>query len=153
MWSPGPWRPGPRTTSSSPSRRRSWWPGYRRSLRRRTPPGPAGPHQPFSLGELSIDYTRRRVTVAGRPVPLTDTEYRLLVELSVNAGLTLSLDHLLQRVWGPGRSVTAGQVRTVVKNLRRKLGDDADNPSYVFTEQRVGYRMANGETQAAEPFE
>ena len=116
-------------------------------LRRRTPPGPAGPHQPFSLGELTIDYTRRRVTVAGRPVQLTDTEYRLLVELSVNAGLTLSLDHLLQRVWGPGRSVTAGHVRTVVKNLRRKLGDDADSPAYVFTEQRVGYRMANGETE------
>jgi len=120
-------------------------------LRRRTPAGPPGPSGPFSLGELSIDYARRRVTVAGRPVLLTDTEYRLLMELSVNAGLTLSLDHLLQRVWGPGRSVSVGHVRTVVKNLRRKLGDDADNPSYVFTDQRVGYRMANGETQAAEP--
>ena len=111
-------------------------------LRRRTPPGPSGPSQPFSLGDLLIDYTHRRLTVAGRPVRLTFTEYRLLFELSVNAGLTLSHDHLLQRVWGTDRPVNAGQLRTVVKNLRRKLGDDADSPSYIFTEQRVGYRMA-----------
>ena len=114
-------------------------------LRRRTPTGPPGPLEPFSLGELTIDYARRRVTAAGRPAQLTDTEYRLLVELSVNAGATLTYDQLLQRVWGPGRSVSVGQVRTVVKNLRRKLGDDADSPIYVFTDERVGYRMPPGE--------
>ncbi len=119
-------------------------------LRRRTPPGPSGPSEPFSLGDLTIDYMRRRVTVADRPTQLTDTEYRLLMELAVNAGLTLTYDHLLQRVWGPGRSVYTGQVRTVVKNLRRKLGDDADNPSYIFTEQRVGYRMAKGDVVGRE---
>ena len=91
-------------------------------LRRRAVPERLGPSEPYLLDELSIDYAQRRVTVANRPVELTDTEYRLLVELSVNGGLTLTHDHLLRRVWGSGRSVSAGQVRTVVKNLRRKLG-------------------------------
>ena len=114
-------------------------------LRRRTPPGASEP-EPYQQGDLSIDYTHRRVTVTGRPVRLTDTEYRLLIELSTNAGRVLTHRHLLQRVWGPRRSVSTGQVRTVVKNLRHKLGDNADNPAYIFTEQRVGYRMQKGET-------
>ena len=54
------------------------------------------------MGDLTIDYAERRVTLAGRPVPLTDLEYRLLFELSVNAGRLLDHEHLLQRVWGMG---------------------------------------------------
>ena len=115
-------------------------------LRRRTRPGASPPSEPYRQGNLSIDYTHRQVTVAGRPIRLTDTEYRLLTELSINAGLVLSHRHLLQRVWGPQRPASAGQVRTVVKNLRRKLGDNADDPAYIFTEQRAGYRMQKGDT-------
>ena len=48
---------------------------------------------------------------------------------------------LLQRVWDQGHSGDAGLVRTVVKRLRQKLGDDAYEPKYIFTETRVGYRM------------
>ena len=81
----------------------------------------------------------------GRAVPLTNIEYRLLSELSVNAGRALTHEQLLQRVWGPEHSGQPGAVRTFVKNLRRKLGDDADNPKYIHTELRVGYRMPKGE--------
>ncbi len=115
-------------------------------LRRQAAPVRAEPSDPYRLGELSIDYTHNRVTVANRPVRLTDLEYRLLLELSVKAGRVLTHDYLLQRVWGPGHSVGPGQVRTVVKNLRRKLGDDTGNPTWIFTEQRVGYRMATAQT-------
>ena len=86
----------------------------------------------------------------GRAVPLTNIEYRLLSELSVNAGRVLTHDQLLQRVWGPEHSGQPGAVRTFVKNLRRKLGDDADTPTYIFTEPRVGYRMPKGEGQGTE---
>ena len=55
-------------------------------------------------------------------------------------------DQLLQAVWGPERTGEPWLVRNVVKRLRRKLRDAADNPTYVFTEPRVGYRMAKGET-------
>ena len=51
---------------------------------------------------------------------------------------------LLQRVWGLECSRQPGAVRTFVKNLRRKLGSDADTPVYIFTEPGVGYRMPKG---------
>ena len=116
------------------------------ALRRRAAPELAEPSEPYRLGELTIDYPERRVSLLGRSVRLTDIEYRLLDELSVNAGRVLTHDHLLQRIWGLGHSGHSGPVRTFVKNLRHKLGDDADHPAYIFTEPRVGYRMAKGET-------
>ena len=103
------------------------------------------PYGPYDTGGLTIDYAQRRVTLAGRPVELTATEYALLYELSVHAGRVLTHDVLLQRVWGPERTGEPWQVREVVKRLRRKLGDNAQSPTYIFTEPRVGYRMAKGE--------
>ena len=98
-------------------------------------------------GDLTIDYPRRRVTVAGRTVALTVIEYRMLVELSANAGRALTHQHLLQRVWGPDKGEDSGPVRNIVRRLRRKLDDDPGNPSYIFAEPSVGYRMAEAETQ------
>ena len=115
------------------------------AMRRRTGPEPDAPVEPYVLGDLTINYSERRVYLAGSPVHLTDLEYRFLFELSVNAGRVLTHDHLLGRVWGPGHPGHSGPVRTVVKNLRSKLGDEAGNPSYVFNEPRVGYRMERGE--------
>ena len=119
-------------------------------LRRWTATRSAEPPEPYAVGELTVNYAERRVSLAGHPVQLTDTEYRMLFELSANAGRVLAHGELLQRVWGPAHSGRTGAVRSVVKNLRRKLGDDADNPAYVFNEPRVGYRMAKGETAEGE---
>ena len=105
----------------------------------------AEPPQPFVLGDLSIDYAERRIAVAGRPVELTATEYDILFKLSVHAGPVSAHEHLLRRVWGPDNSGDAGLVRTIVKRLRQKLGDDAKNPRYILTQPRVGYWMARGE--------
>ena len=107
------------------------------------------PSEPYVLGDLTIDYAERRVTLAGRPLPLIAMEYRLLAELSANAGRLLTYEHLLERVWGEKSSGDVRPMRTIISKLRRKLGDDADNPTYIFTEPRVGYRMPKGET--AEP--
>ena len=115
------------------------------ALRRRAVPKPAEPSEPYRVGHLVIDYTERSVSMAGRPIKLTDLEYRLLFELSVNSGQVLNHQQLLQRVWGPGHPGYSGPVRTVVKNLRRKLDDDAGNPTYIFNEPRVGYRMVRGD--------
>ena len=102
--------------------------------------------EPFVLGNLAIAYDRRRVSVAGRAVQLTATEYELLRVLSVNAGRVVTYDTLLRRVWG---NHTGGlhPVRSFMKKLRRKLGDDAANPTYIRTERGIGYRMPRpGET-------
>ena len=113
------------------------------ALRRCDAPDPA---EPYVLGDLVIDYAERLVTLAGAPVRLTAIEYRTLVELSVNAGRVSTYGHLLRRVWGVEEGGEIGPLRTVVNTLRRRLGDDAKNPSYIFTELRVGYRMPRGET-------
>ena len=101
----------------------------------------AGPSEPYRSGELAVDYEERRVTLAGRPVKLTATEFDLLSALSANGGRVLTHDYLLGKVWGSRKASDARGVRAIVKRLRRKLGDDADSPTYIFTEPRVGYRM------------
>ena len=98
----------------------------------------------FMLGELAIDYARREVTVAGREVELTATEYELLRTLSVDAGRVVPFDALVRRAWGgrnPGTSKSRQPVRSFVRKLRAKLGDDAANPRYIFNERAIGYRM------------
>ena len=117
-----------------------------RAVLRRSPALPVEePSGPFVLEDLTLDYAGRAVSVAGQPVSLTPTEYRLLYELSVSAGTTLTFDHLLDRVWGLKDSGNRGNLRTYVKRLRRKLGDDVGSPKYIFPEPGIGYRMGNPE--------
>ncbi len=98
--------------------------------------------EPFVLGELVIDYERRRVKVGQRAVSLTATEYELLRILSVNAGRVVTSESLLRQAWGTRDASDTEPVRAFVKKLRAKLGDDAANPVYIFNERGVGYRMA-----------
>ena len=111
----------------------------------------AEPAEPYVLGELAIDFPERRVTLAGRPVELTATEYGLLAELAANGGRVLTHQHLLERVWGEKSAGDVRPMRTIVSKLRRKLGEDAENPRYLFTEPRVGFRMPRGEKPPATP--
>ncbi len=108
----------------------------RAALRNRAEP------EPFELGELAIDYARRRVTLAGVPVELTATEYEVLSVLSVNAGRVETYRSLLRKAWsrhqGPGNPKL---VHAVVQRLRRKLGEDGTKASYILNERGVGYRM------------
>ena len=102
--------------------------------------------EPYRLEELTIDYAERRVTVAGEPVRLTPLEYRMLAELASNGGRVLTHRHLLRRLWGIRNDSDLRPMRTVIKSLRSKLGDDSKNPTYIFTEPRGGYRMARATT-------
>ena len=108
------------------------------------------PWEPYVLGDLVIDYAGRSVSLAGQPVQLMAIEYRLIAELSSNAGRVLTQQRLLEQVWGGKSSGDVRPLRTIVSRLRRKLGDDADNPVYIFTEPRNGYWMPKGETQGEE---
>ncbi len=98
--------------------------------------------EPFLLGDLAINYGERAVTVAGRTVQLTPIEYDLLRTLSVNAGRVTTYDFLIRQVWSSREHANSRLVRTFVKNLRRKLGDDATVPTYVHNVRGVGYRLA-----------
>ncbi len=114
----------------------------RGALRRWTGPDPV---EPFVVGELVIDYITRQVTLAGERVRLTAIEYRTLVELSLNAGQVLTYEYLLKKVWNVDSHGDLRPMRTAISTLRRRLGDAANNPTYIFTEPRVGYRMARGD--------
>ena len=111
------------------------------ALRQRAEP------EPFVLRDLAIHYEQRRVTVGGRPVDLTVTEYELLRLLSLNAGRVLTYETLMEQVWGGWNSPGTYRVRTFVKKLRRKLGDDAGKPGYILTERGVGYRVPDPEDE------
>ena len=95
----------------------------------------------FVLGELAIEYEPRRVTVGGDEVELTATEYELLRLLSVNAGRVVHFDTILRRIWDGREGADANLVRIFVRTLRRKLGDDAEDPTWIFNLRGVGYRM------------
>ena len=109
------------------------------ALRRRTDPAP------FVLGDLAIDRPRRRVTLAGRPLRLTAIEYRLLHALSLDVGGATTYESLMRRVWGDRGGSNPQAVRSAIRKLRRKLGDDAKNPRYILGERGVGYRMPEPE--------
>ena len=108
----------------------------RAALRRHAEP------EPFAWGRLAIDYARREVTLAGRPVDMTATEYEVLRVLSSSAGRVVTYRSLLRRAWGrhPGRNAPK-LVHALVKRLRRKLGENAADATYILNERGVGYRM------------
>ena len=93
-------------------------------------------------GDLVVDYGQRRVSVAGREVRLTTVEFELLRSLAVAGGRIVTTETLLRKVWGRRSADDTDRVRTAVKKLRRKLGDHAANPAYIFNEHGVGYRFA-----------
>ncbi|MCY3602023.1 MAG: response regulator [Chloroflexi bacterium] len=112
------------------------------ALRRRAA---SEPEEPYVRGDLVIDFSERRVVLAGQLITLTPIEHRTLVELSANAGRVVTHEQLLRRVWGLQAGDDIRPMRTAINSIRRKLGDDAASPTYIFTEARVGYRMAKPE--------
>jgi two-component system KDP operon response regulator KdpE len=110
-----------------------------RSALRRAAPGPPGPSI-VGFGPLRLDLPRRLVTLDREPVHLTPTEYALLELLATNPGKLLTHGFLLQRVWGGAYGAQPHYVREYVRQLRRKLRDDAAAPRFIATEQGVGYR-------------
>ncbi|PZF94741.1 response regulator transcription factor [Micromonospora deserti] len=110
-----------------------------RALRRRTR-GAAPPVPVFTCGELEISPDAGEVRRAGRTVPVTRTEFRLLCELAEHAGRVLSRQQLLQRVWG----YDTGDERLVdvhVGRLRQKIEDDPGNPRHLVTLRGLGYKL------------
>jgi len=95
----------------------------------------------FTSGELTVDLARRLVTVGGREVQVTPTEYDLLRALVTHAGKVLTHRQLLRQVWGVGYENEAHLLRVNMSNLRHKLEPDAARPSYILTEPGVGYRL------------
>jgi two-component system KDP operon response regulator KdpE len=96
----------------------------------------------FETGTVRVDLGARRVTVSGRDVHLTPTEYRLLTTLVKHAGKVLTQRFLLKEVWGPGYVERPHYLRIQMANLRQKLEADPAQPKLLLTETGVGYRLS-----------
>jgi DNA-binding response OmpR family regulator len=96
---------------------------------------------PLVVGDLAIDTAAHTVTVAGQPVELTPLEFALLQVLAENAGNVLSVDDLLNRVWG---EEYVGQPQVVYVHLhwlRERLEEDPQRPRRIITVRGVGYKL------------
>lgn len=94
----------------------------------------------IEAGPLRIDLSRREVTIEGREVRLTPTEYKLLALLARHAGKVLTHRQILREVWGPNAS-EAHYVRVHMAELRKKIEPDPARPRLLVTEPGVGYRL------------
>ena len=119
----------------------------RAAMRRKQPEEPAVPVQRF--GGLEVDLGRRLVSRDGEPIHLTPTEYGLLEAFVTNPGKLLTHQWLLRKVWGQGYGTETTYLRTYVRALRKKLGDDAQAPDLIVTEPGVGYRWVAEHTSEA----
>lgn len=93
------------------------------------------------IGNIEIDTALHEVRNDGQPAELTLKEYELLLFLVNNRGKVASREELLAKVWGMD---FVGETRTLdmhIRTLRKKLGDDAENPHLIKTVRGVGYRF------------
>ena len=102
----------------------------------------AEPISVLQFGTLAIDVPRHRVTVAGTPIELTATEFKLLEILARRRGRVQTRERLLQDVWGYDNPIDSRTVDTHMRRLREKIGAAAD---YLETIRGVGYRFKAGE--------
>jgi two-component system KDP operon response regulator KdpE len=93
------------------------------------------------VGDLEMDFVERRVTVRGREVKLTPTEYSLLQELVLGAGKVFSHATLLGRVWGPEYSDEREYLHVFIGRLRKEIEPEPSHPRYIITVPGVGYKF------------
>jgi len=113
-----------------------------RAVLRRTETARAIPTRPFFICDnLEINFVERRVTVAGKEVKLTPTEYNLLQELVLNANKVLTHSMLLGKIWGPEYREEREYLRVFIGRLRKELEPDPESPRYIITISGVGYQF------------
>jgi DNA-binding response OmpR family regulator len=94
-----------------------------------------------TIGDLTIDFAQHLVTLAGKEVPLTPIEYRILAYLAQNTGRVITQDLLLEHVWGAEYLGESHMLQVNVNRLRRKVEADPAHPRYVLTKVGVGYLL------------
>lgn len=95
----------------------------------------------FTLEALHIDYDKRTVSIDGRAVSLTQTEYNILSYLSEHAGKVLTYAAIIKAVWGYSDPGSTKRLQVNMANIRKKLGIRPGESRYIINELGVGYRM------------
>jgi two-component system, OmpR family, alkaline phosphatase synthesis response regulator PhoP len=93
------------------------------------------------FGDLTVDTARREARLGGGAVALTAMEFDLLATLASEPGVVFGRDRLLEKLWGGDYFGSDHVIDVHVANVRKKLGDDPQDPRYVQTVRGVGYRF------------
>ena len=99
----------------------------------------------FVLDDLSIDYDRRQVTVAGTSVHLTQIEYNIMAFLSHHTGKVMTYSAIINAIWGSMDNGSVKKLQVNMANIRKKLGCCPGENKYIINELGVGYRMPDAQ--------
>ena len=111
--------------------------------RRNEVPQSKSDSKPFVRGKLKIDFGTREVSIGGKLVKLTPSEYNLLYQLVRNEGRVMSNQMLLEKVWGPEYTAETEYIKVYIQRLREKLDEESGNPRMIISERGVGYKFVS----------
>ncbi|MDD2231760.1 MAG: response regulator transcription factor [Sphaerochaetaceae bacterium] len=97
----------------------------------------------FHVGDLCIDFKKRRVSLGGIDVPLTPNEYRIVELLGLHAGQVMTYKQMLTSLWGPSIGSDNKLLRVHMTSIRHKIEPNPNEPMYFMTEVGVGYRLVD----------
>jgi DNA-binding response OmpR family regulator len=119
-----------------------------KAILRRGRLGPTKEKTILSQGDLVLDREKRKVSLGGRPVPLTRHEYNLLQAIMAAPGKVFTRDELVEHIYPKGEAVVIDRVIDVhIGKLRQKIEKDPSRPRYILTARGVGYQFAEPETE------
>ena len=105
----------------------------------------AVPASVFTLGDLEIDYDSRQVTVGGRVIHVTQTEFNILSLLSQQVGKVMTYSAIINSIWGTMDDGSIKKLQVNMANIRKKLGCKPGENKYIINELGVGYRMPDSQ--------
>lgn len=105
----------------------------------------AVPASVFTLGDLEIDYDRRQVTVGGRVIHVTQTEFNILSLLSQQVGKVMTYSAIINSIWGTMDDGSIKKLQVNMANIRKKLGCKPGENKYIINELGIGYRMLDSQ--------
>lgn len=103
------------------------------------------PAKKIKVNDVTVDTNKRRVTVGGKNIELTNKEYELFMLLLTAGGDVVSRDEILSRLWDTNFYGDTKTIDVHIRRLREKLNDDPAHPKYIATVWGVGYRFVMGE--------
>ena len=100
----------------------------------------------FKAQDLTINYDRRKIFVAGNEVKLTQTEYNIVAFLSEHAGRVMTYAAIVRAIWGDTDCGSTKKLQVNMANIRKKLGSRPGSNNYIMNELGVGYRMIDDDS-------
>jgi len=109
----------------------------------------SGAYKPYRAKQLVIDFEKRKILFNGNEVHMSPVEYKILECLAAESGSVVTYQQLINKIWGPYMENDSKILRVNMANIRKKIEPKHEEPEYIFTVSRVGYRMLENENVKA----